>query len=741
MEERLEHTVVDTADARGTPRALRVVGGRYQVQALLGSGGMGSVFLARDTELDELVALKMLRGAEDSIAVERFRSEVRLARRVTHANVARTFDIGDHEGNPFITMEYIDGEALSARLDREGAMPISSFLRVAESATAGLAAAHDAGVVHRDLKPGNILLGRGSPGRVVLTDFGVAVTRAAVNQAELAGTPAYMAPEQFEGRTDERSDVYSLGLVLYRAVTGRRAFVTNKPQDRASLPAPPSDLRTDLPAGLSALITRCLEPDPARRFSSAIELASSVAEILAVLPPSVGDDTLFVPRQHSVFRDVQRAPRTILFPALVGDPVGAGLQHAVIDILNQDAVLRVTSDPASPHEVTAQLDLRSGEGGLELQVKLRGSREGFEFSSETFAGAAGDVLTIARAAAGGVARALATQLRAGDGLPPLEKAALDLYLAGRTELRGMWPAYLERARAAFDAALEIVPGHPLLLAALATARARQVFFEDCSVEDARAAGDLAVAAAPNLPEAHVARAIALHQSNDACGTMTEVLRALTLAPGLADAHAVLASLLVDAGSPSAALRAGELALIRDPSLALVRFEVARMHALLARWGDVDVVMQEAGRWVVSGVSATFRLRFALWRRDLTTMEEVLQTEASMPRLQTVFDLCKRALAGKTGDALGTDLLDKPGAPRSRTLSFQIATELNAFVGDEARALASLARAVECGLPDALWIDRCTLLDGLRGAPRFEALRDVVLGRAGQVRACFEATAT
>jgi serine/threonine-protein kinase len=218
-----------TLPAPSTP-GRHVFAGRYEILGLVGSGGMGTVYRARDSELDEVVALKLLRREvmDQSGMLDRFRQEVKLARRVTHRNVARTYDIGESEGDKFLTMEFVDGEALSARLMRDGALPLDAVMAVADGICAGLQAAHAAGIVHRDLKPDNVLLAR--DGRVVLTDFGIAralfdAGRAATMGLAL-GTPAYMAPEQVEGASDldERADVYALGAMLYECVTGERAW-------------------------------------------------------------------------------------------------------------------------------------------------------------------------------------------------------------------------------------------------------------------------------------------------------------------------------------------------------------------------------------------------------------------------------------------------------------------------------------------------------------------------------------
>jgi serine/threonine protein kinase len=176
----------------------QTLAGRYELLTLLGAGGMGEVYRARDKELDEIVALKVLRAdlASAPELVARFRHEVKLARRVTHANVARTFELGRADGVTFCTMQLIDGESLAHRLARARRLEVADAAAIACALCEALIAAHAADVIHRDIKPANVLLA--SDGRVVLADFGIAALRIA-NDADISGTPAYMAPEQTRG--------------------------------------------------------------------------------------------------------------------------------------------------------------------------------------------------------------------------------------------------------------------------------------------------------------------------------------------------------------------------------------------------------------------------------------------------------------------------------------------------------------------------------------------------------------
>jgi hypothetical protein len=261
-----------------------VVAGRFRMVAALGKGGMGEVYRADDLTLGQPVALKFLPAdvADDTDRLTRFRQEVAAARRVSHPNVCRVYDIADHAGRPFLAMEYIDGEDLASLLRRVGRLPEEKGLQIARELCSALAAVHAQGLLHRDLKPANVMLdGRG---RVRLTDFGLAVAPDGISAAEArAGTPLYMAPEQLSGRgVSERSDLFAVGLVLYELFTGKRAFSADNVQDLVrqhteGVPERPSSVAGGIPPAVERLILRCLAPEPDDRPASA-------AEVLAALP-------------------------------------------------------------------------------------------------------------------------------------------------------------------------------------------------------------------------------------------------------------------------------------------------------------------------------------------------------------------------------------------------------------------------------------------------------------------------
>jgi serine/threonine-protein kinase len=257
-----------------------VLDNRYRIIGLLGKGGMGEVYRADDLRLGQPVALKFLPDSvgNDSARLAQFHNEVRAARQVAHPNLCRVYDISEVDGHLFLSMELVDGEDLAASLKRIGRFAEDKALDIARQLCAGLAAAHDRGVLHRDLKPANVMLD--SAGKVRLMDFGLAAVGA--EDQSRAGTPGYMAPEQLRGgEATVQSDIYALGLVLYELFTGRRAFTGASLQELAdkqqsSQLTLPTTIVTTLDISIERAILRCLDPDPARRPRSAIQVSASL---------------------------------------------------------------------------------------------------------------------------------------------------------------------------------------------------------------------------------------------------------------------------------------------------------------------------------------------------------------------------------------------------------------------------------------------------------------------------------
>ena len=266
---------------------------RYEIIEELGKGGMGTVYRVEDTKIGQEIALKLIKHeiASDKKTIERFRNELKTTRMISHRNVCRMFDLGDAKGTHFITMEYIPGEDLKSFIRRVGQLPTGKAISIAKQVCEGLAEAHRLGVVHRDLKSSNIMIDKEGNARIM--DFGIARSLKAkgiTGAGVIIGTPEYMSPEQVEGRDlDQRSDLYSLGIILYEMVTGRVPFEGDTPlsiavKHKTESPPDPKDLNAQIPEDFSSVIMRCLEKDKEKRYQSTSELYSELENIEKGLP-------------------------------------------------------------------------------------------------------------------------------------------------------------------------------------------------------------------------------------------------------------------------------------------------------------------------------------------------------------------------------------------------------------------------------------------------------------------------
>jgi len=329
--------------------------GRYQVIEELGHGGMGRVYKVFDSDIKEKIALKLLRPeiALDKETVERFSNELKLARKISHRNVCRMFDLGKAEGTTFITMEFVPGEDLKRLIRKSGQLGAGRAVSIAKQVCEGLAEAHRLGVIHRDLKPQNIMVDE--EGNVRIMDFGIARSlkvKGITGAGVMIGTPEYMSPEQVEGKeADPRSDIYSLGIILYEMLTGRVPFEGDTPftigvKHKSEIPRDPKEFNKQIPPDLSRLVLKCLEKDKAKRYQSAEDLHADLEKVEHGLPAA---ELVLPKRKPFTSREitVKFNLRKLILPgiAVLAIVVAAGLIFWLV-VPKKEAVSAKTAPPS-----------------------------------------------------------------------------------------------------------------------------------------------------------------------------------------------------------------------------------------------------------------------------------------------------------------------------------------------------------------------------------------------------------
>jgi eukaryotic-like serine/threonine-protein kinase len=774
-----------------------LVGGRYELLGMLGAGAMGTVYRARDRELDEIVALKVLKKELASAdMVERFRREVKLARRVTHRNVARTYDIGEEGGDRFLTMEFVEGEMLAALLARKGKLPITDVVKLGLDVCAGLAAAHAAGVLHRDLKPENVIVA--TDGRAVITDFGIARAYA---QQELSrtvggivGTPAYMAPEQVEGSSDldARADLYALGTMLFELLTGQMAWQGDSIVTVAAgrLLRPPPDARSiipSIPAPVAELVLKLMARRREDRYASAHDTASAL-EALVIAPmsggraaPSSGTLPLTPPSLGAVpalpVLKRERAPGSrvvAVFPVLNLGPsddayLALNVNEDVIDLLSvvPGLLVRPRGDTARYDDakrdvrevgrslgadVVVDASLRRIGESVRASFRLIAVEDGFQLWAKRFDRPPAEVLAIADDAAHAIAKALTTELgqtrtRAAD--PEAE----DLFLRGRFLVRRGWHDSVREAIDLLSRAHERAPDDPRIMGTYALALARLYggeYFGREAADRARALASRAVELDPISPEAKTALALIHLHNQEADAAVRHFRAALGVAPNSVDALDWLGRVMGEVGRVDEAFALLEKASAIDPELIQARQQIARIRAILGdsagmleALGPVPLHPGDIAPWFV------IQARDLIWRRDAAgaaRLKERLKSVALPQTAQFAIEHMLMVPLGNTAalnDRAFVDRMlpvDASSSPRRSSFSAQMRAELFAFVQKNDAVLEALRTADGNGLIDIVWLKRCPLFDPLRSLPEFITIYDRVASRAQRVASTLDSRA-
>jgi serine/threonine-protein kinase len=740
-------------------RAGETFADRYVVEGVLGEGGMGAVYRVVDAELDEAIALKLLRPewASAPQALERFRREVKLARRVTHPNVARTFDLGAFQGIRYLTMELVEGAALSSLTGQGRRMPLADALRIAAEIARGLAAAHAAGVVHRDLKPDNVLLSR--DGRVVITDFGIARLAEGANAGSATrtmgaaiGTPAYLAPEQVGGRElDGRADIYALGILLFEMLVGELPFqgdtVFALAAARLSAVAPdPRAKVPELPEGVSALVMHALgrrreERPDAQELLRRLETlrGARVDHVEATRVPLSAPTT-------STTIVTPSGPRAIaIVPPTEGGATANDLMTAVGDAIARLRGVRVLVAREGA-DLLVEGSSRSAGGKTRVRMRLVEAAGGAQVWAERFEGPADAPFALEDEVVKGVTEAVKLRVHDESGRRgPSDPKLRDAYHRARTLYAGFSPIPTKEAIAILREALAASPSDPWLLSALGAALLRQWIFtgglDVGLVTEAEEVSLRALAIDSSIGETFSTIGILRLQHGETRAAVRAFQEALARSPLHAEAHEYLGRLLCECGYPDEGLRRLDLAVRLEPNSVNGHWERARTFALL---GDRPRAEQAVARSLAGtrlGAGQIFqRARLAMWWSDRKMAEEIRD---DLPHADIALPIMRDSLArlmdaASRGEPLADQVAifsqlvaPEAASPRQRAFSHQIATEFFCAGGRVEEALASLSKSADLALIDVLWMDRCPPLSLIRDDPRFAQARAVVAARAAE----------
>lgn len=373
-----EETLAYETKTIGLPKENLTRGGffsdRYEIIEELGSGGMGKVLKVFDSKVKEVVALKLLKpeiAAHEEI-IERFSKELKFARKIVHKNVGRMYDINEENGIHYILMEYVPGEDLKSFIIRSRQLAIATAISIAMQILEGLKEAHRLGVVHRDLKPQNIMIDKEGNARIM--DFGIARSledQGASEAGMIIGTPEYMSPEQAEGKeADQRSDIYSLGLILYEMVTGKVPFQGETALDiikkhKTQEPPNPTELNPQVPLDLARMILKCLEKDREKRYQTAEEVLAELNDLVTSKTKKAGE--------KKWKNSIAVLPFSDLSPQRDQEYFCDGLAEELINSLSRINELRVAARTSAFSFKGKDLDIREIGKKLNVQAILEGS--------------------------------------------------------------------------------------------------------------------------------------------------------------------------------------------------------------------------------------------------------------------------------------------------------------------------------------------------------------------------------
>jgi serine/threonine protein kinase/Flp pilus assembly protein TadD len=709
-----------------TDRVRELLAPTYTIDRELGRGGMATVYLAQDAKHERVVALKILHPElAASLGSERFLREIKVAARLNHPHILPLFDSGEAQGILFYVMPYVEGETLRERLDRQHQLPIDESLHLSRAIASALDYAHRQNVVHRDVKPENIMLYEGEP---MVMDFGIAKAVSAAGSETLTqtgivvGTPAYVSPEQASGeaRIDGRSDQYSLACVLYEMLAGERSFTG--PTARAVLakrfhevPRPIGELRGSVPQRVELALSKAMATDPSDRFST----VALFAHALDARPM----DTITMPQPTvSAAKSVAVLPFADMSAEANNEYFTDGMAEEIINALTRIQSLRVASRTSSFAFKRRNEDIRDIGHKLKVSTVLEGSvrkmgnklritaqlvnvADGYHLWSERYDRELEDVFAIQDDISQAIVKSLRVILSA-DEQRAIEKSrtvnvqAYDFYLRGQQFFHQLSRKTLEYARQMFTKAIDLDPNYARAYAGVADCYSLLYTFFDArevNIRQADVASLRALELEPELAEAHVARGLATALSLRYEEAEREYETAMKLDPTLFEAPYFYARAKRTQGQFGDALKLFERASLLRPEDFQAPFFAGDAYASLGMPAEAAAARRRALRLVDQ--------RLELNPDDSRALNIGANILAKLGEKDRATDFMRRAVA-----------ID----PEDPILLYNAACTFS-MLGEAEQALSTLERAVKNGYCDKEWVERDNDLDPLRETARFKAI--------------------
>jgi eukaryotic-like serine/threonine-protein kinase len=740
-------------------RLTAALAGRYTIQRELGRGGMATVYLAADLKHDRQVALKILHPElTTGLGPERFLREIKLAARLSHPHILPLFDSGEADGFLYYVMPYVDGESLRSRLDRKPRLGIQDSMEIAGAVSSALAYAHERGVVHRDIKPDNIMIHQGE---AMVTDFGIAKALARGTEETLTetgllvGTPSYMSPEQATGETeiDGRSDIYSLGCVLYEMLSGKKPFpgasaLAILSKQVTETPAPLCESREDVPEAVEALVLRAMAKAPADRFATATELGRAVNAQRGVTPAPGTTQVTSAPVATSSIA-------VLPFLNLSADPENEyfadGMAEEIINALTKVDGLRVTARSSAfsfkgkgeaGGEIGRKLKVKAV---LEGSVRRSGSRirvtaelinvaDGYHLWSERYDREMVDVFAIQDEISRSIVDTLKVKLLGPRDAPLVRPLTEDLeayttYLKGRYFWNRRTPDGLRKSIALFREAQTRDPGYAPAFAGEADAYNILGWWADLppgvAFPAARSAAARAVALAPGLAEAYASQAFAkLYYEWDWAGAEADFERSIALNPRYPTARQWYAQHLITSGRSDEATAQIRLAGELDPLSLIIQ---ATLTLILHYAGRNEEAAAQGTRALEldRNFGATHRA-LGLAYLQLGRYEEAIASFRMAISLSAFTTMLTASLAhahARAGDRpAALAILDElRRASAERYVSPYDLAWIHVGLDDRAAALDALEEACAERSSQMIFLRVDPVFQGLRAEPRFQAL--------------------